>query len=356
MKQHPPLNPDWDLEQYHFDLPPSRIAQVPVEPRDHAKMLVWIAAQQKLEHCHFYDLPRLLDKNTVVVVNNTKVINARLIGRRASGGAIEALLTDPLGDGCWVAMLKKAKRVKEGEKLFFAHDRLQALAESRTADGYWRLQFDQAQLLPQLLEELGQLPLPPYIDRDNATAEVLQKDKTSYQTCYAEHYGAVAAPTAGLHFTPQVLEQLRSKGVEIIHLTLHVGIGTFLPLRVRDIREHQMHEERYHVEAGQWQRLQEARSLGKKVLAVGSTSVRILETLGKQTSAEQLSGATRIFIHPPYNFRLTDSILTNFHLPDSSLLLLVAAFCGRERLLSLYQTALQEDYRFFSYGDCMLLL
>ena len=305
-------------------------------------------------HYRFDEIIDLLPDDTVLVLNNTGVLPTKLLGKRATGAALEALLTREIERGRWEALIKKAKKIKSGEILFFGKT-LKAKAIKRLEDGSWVLSFEKPTQLSETLEREGYAPLPPYIYRKNADELTSLSDKERYQTVYAKKQGAVAAPTAGLHFTNVILEKLSERKIPIEEVTLHVGRGTFEPVKVDDPRRHRMHEEQYEIDAGVWSRLNHYQKEGRRIVAVGTTVVRVLETLAREDEPK-LSGTTKIFIYPPFQFKMIQGLLTNFHLPKSTLLMLVAALCGRQRLLSSYEVAVREKYRFFSYGDCMLLI
>jgi len=348
-------HPDWRLDSYDFTLPEDLIAQHPAPQRDASRMLRLDLASDLLHHHSFSDLTALLPADSTLVFNNTRVLPARLLGQRRTGAKLEALLLEEQAPNIWSALVRKAGRIKLGEELEFGDGRLVAVARERLDDGTWLLQFELEGSLTEALEEIGLPPLPPYIARRESAPDLAQTDRERYQTCYAKEPGAVAAPTAGLHFTPEILDALDQRGIERLEVTLHVGRGTFAPVQVEDIREHAMHHEAYSVTPETLARLRELSQERKRLIAVGTTSVRVLETLAQQSFKEP-SGWTNLFVFPPYDFKMVDGLLTNFHLPQSTLLLLVSALCGRERLLHAYAEAIRERYRFFSYGDCMLLL
>ena len=348
------LNPDWTLGSYDFHLPPDLIAQHPASQRELSKLMYLPLEIHDHSHYRFDDIIHLLPDDTALVLNNTKVLPTKLLGKRATGAALEALLTREIENGKWEALIKKAKKIKSGETLFFGKT-LKAQATERLEDGSWVLSFEEPTQLSQTLEREGYAPLPPYISRKNADELTSLSDKERYQTVYAKKQGAVAAPTAGLHFTNGILEKLAERKIPIEEVTLHVGRGTFEPVKVDDPRQHRMHEERYEIDAGVWSRLNHYQKEGRRIVAVGTTVVRVLETLARQDEPK-LSGTTQIFIYPPFQFKMIRGLLTNFHLPKSTLLMLVASLCGRQRLLSCYEEAVREKYRFFSYGDCMLLI
>jgi S-adenosylmethionine:tRNA ribosyltransferase-isomerase len=347
--------PDWLLDSYDFDLPEDLIAQHPPQRRDASRMLLLDRASGQLHHHAFSDLLTLLPEDCTLVFNNTRVIPARLLGKRRSGARLEALLLEEQAPNLWSVLVRKAGRIKQGEKLEFGEGRLLAVARERRDDGTWLLQFETKEPLTEVLEDVGLPPLPPYIKRREVSSAEAQHDRERYQTCYAKESGAVAAPTAGLHFTPEILTALDQRGIERLEVTLHVGRGTFAPVQVEDVRKHSMHFEAFSVNPETLERLKELSRSRNRLIAIGTTSVRVLETLAQQGFRE-CSGWTNLFLYPPYRFQMVDGLLTNFHLPKSTLLLLVSALCGRAPLLNAYAEAIRERYRFFSYGDCMLLL
>jgi S-adenosylmethionine:tRNA ribosyltransferase-isomerase len=308
------------------------------------------------DHRKFSDLADLLPPDAVLVANNTRVMPRRLLGETGRRTPIEALLIGEQAPGRWVAMVHRARRIRPGESVAFAGGRIMATAVERTDAGHWVLQFDDPGTLPERLERHGLAPLPPYIERERDGAAQHAQDRASYQTLYAQVEGALAAPTAGLHFTPAILAKLRERGFPLHQITLHVGIGTFSPVKVRDPAQHVMHSERFEIAPPVAEALLAARASGRPIIAVGTTTVRTLETWAQHGFPVGISGETRIFIYPPFEFRVTHGILTNLHLPKSTLLMLVSAFHGRERLLAAYLEAVARRYRFFSFGDCMLIL
>jgi S-adenosylmethionine:tRNA ribosyltransferase-isomerase len=348
-----------DVNLFDFTLPDHAIAQNPCSPRDHARLLT-VTHEQAFGNHQIRDLPQLLSAGDVLVLNNSKVIPARLFGVRRVGESaakIEVLLHHDLtADSCdasrvWTAFCKPAKKLKSNDIIEF-NNNFYAIVEDKLDSGEVRLRFDVTRdTLTSLLNNYGHMPLPPYIQREDTT-----EDTARYQTVYARREGSVAAPTAGLHFTDDLLEQLRARGVQMETVTLHVGAGTFQPVKVADTNDHVMHEEWAEVLPEIAQRINEARARGGRVVAVGTTSLRILETA---TDSEGIlhpyRGNTRIFITPGYRFRIVDRLLTNFHLPRSTLFMLVSAFAGRERMHEAYQYAIDNGYRFYSYGDASLL-
>ncbi|MBT5086652.1 MAG: tRNA preQ1(34) S-adenosylmethionine ribosyltransferase-isomerase QueA, partial [Deltaproteobacteria bacterium] len=323
--------------------------------RDQSRMLFLERKSGKISNRNFTEIVSLLPESSCLVINNTKVLPARLPGKRQTGGKIEALLIEENNNGDWSAIVRKSGRIKQGERLEFCDGKLLAKAKERLEEGKWLLEFEETERLKERLEDVGLPPLPPYIERRQASDLQNTKDRERYQTCFATELGAIAAPTAGLHFTPEILTEIRNRGIEILEVTLHVGLGTFSSIDQEDIRKHKMHAEFFSVSSQTLRQLQVYKNNNKQMINVGTTSVRVLETLARQNFIES-SGWTDIFIYPPCKFTMTDGLLTNFHLPKSTLMLLVSAFCGREFLLSSYQHAVAEKYRFFSYGDCMLIL
>jgi S-adenosylmethionine:tRNA ribosyltransferase-isomerase len=307
-------------------------------------------------HGTFLDLPELLPPDAVLVVNNTRVLPRRLVGTTGLNTIVEALLIEEPMPGRWVAMVRRARRIKPGAPVSFAQGALKAIATERTPEGYWVLEFTDPVTLPERLERHGLAPLPPYIGRPGASHDEQFQDRERYQTLYARVDGALAAPTAGLHFTPAVLGRLRARGIPVHEITLHVGIGTFAPVKTADPATHVMHAERYEITSQVAKALITARNEGRPIIAVGTTTVRTLETWALGGFLPGVMGETRLFIYPPFEFRTVHGMLTNFHLPKSTLLMLVSAFHGRERVLAAYREAVDQRYRFFSFGDCMLIL
>ena len=346
---------DWKLSSYDYKLPQSLIAQHPATKRDQSRMLFLERKSGKISNRNFTEIVSLLPESFCLVINNTKVLPARIPGKRQSGGRIEALLIEENNNGDWSAIVRKAGRIKQGERLEFCDGKLLAKAKERLEEGEWLLEFEETERLKERLEDVGLPPLPPYIERRNASDLQNTKDRERYQTCFATEPGAIAAPTAGLHFTPEILTEIENRGIDILEVTLHVGLGTFSSIDQEDIRKHKMHAEFFSISSQTLRQLQVYQNNNKQMINVGTTSVRVLETLARQNFQES-SGWTDIFIYPPCKFSMTDGLLTNFHLPKSTLMLLVSAFCGREFLLSSYQHAVAEKYRFFSYGDCMFIL
>ncbi len=338
---------------FYYDLPPELIAQTPAQPRDASRMLCLNRATGAMAHRHFYDLPGQLRAGDLLVLNNTKVLPARLIGRRAAtGGMCELLLLREAEKDLWECLARPAKRLKTGSTLRFGDGSLTGTVVESLAEGLKRVRFEHdTQTLQEKLDVFGKMPLPPYITQELA-------DATRYQTVYAKHTGSAAAPTAGLHFTPGLMRALADKGVRLAEITLHVGLGTFRPVQTQTVENHHMHTEWYSIGKQAADLYNETRDNGGRVIAVGTTSCRTLETVCAQNNGRLRSGSgdTGIFIYPGYRFCAIDGLVTNFHLPESTLLMLVAAFCGLVNTLAAYQKAVEMRYRFFSFGDSMLII
>ena len=347
------------LSDYDYDLPQELIAQEPVAQRDSSRLLHLNRASNEVAHHHFTDLYHFLSPDDVLVLNNTEVIPGRLYGHKTTGGKVEVLLLDYAGGRTergrfrCQCLVKSSKPLKPGSEILFDPQLKAVVIEGRS--GVYTLEYLFQGRFEDLLYRYGKVPLPPYIKRhpDNGAVD----DSHAYQTVYASQKGAVAAPTAGLHFTRRLLTQIRSKGVKIIHITLHVSYGTFLPVRVSDIRDHQMHAERYYIPETCADVINHARQKGHRIIAVGTTCVRTLEYA--VNSAGRLvagTGDCDLFIYPGFEFKIVDGLVTNFHLPQSTLLMLVSAFAGRENILAAYREAIKEKYRFYSYGDAMVII
>ena len=337
------------LSDFMYDLPEERIAQTPVEPRDHSRLMVLHRDTGAVEHRHFYDVIDYLAPGDCLVVNETKVIPARLYGERPTGGACEVLLLKQVGPKTWETLVRPGKKLKPGAEVIFGDGRLRCKVLSSTDVGGRIVEFECEGTFEAALDALGEMPLPPYIH------EKLQ-DKNRYQTVYAKQDGSAAAPTAGLHFTPELMERIRQKGVDIVPVLLHVGLGTFRPVKVENIEDHEMHTEYFEVTEDAARRINAARERGGRVVAVGTTSVRTLESAAEDGKVRAMRGDTNIFIKPGYHYQMVDALITNFHLPGSTLVMLVSALYDRERILSAYEVAVKEKYRFFSFGDAMLIL
>lgn len=339
---------------FDYELPDSLIAQQPADRRDAARLMVIDRESGALDHRRFSELPGLLHANDILVVNDTRVLPARLFGEKAAtGGAVEVLLLEPTGPNQWEALLRCSRRPSPGDRLVLGRSRVEVLFAAELGDGRCTVAFAPAFDVVAWMEEEGEPPLPPYIQRDVP----LPGDREAYQTIYAAVPGAVAAPTAGLHFTDEVFRALAARGVDRCAVTLHVGLGTFRPVAAEDVADHVMHEERYHLPREAVEGIQRARHAGGRVVGAGTTTVRTLETAaaadGTITAGD---GRSSLFIYPPYRFRVIDVLVTNFHLPRSSLLMMVCAFAGTDLVLEAYREAVREAYRFYSYGDCMVIL
>lgn len=335
---------------YHYDLPQELIAQTPIEPRDHSRLLVYKRADGSIEHKHFYDIIDYLKTGDVLVINNTKVIPARLFGTKEETGAkIEVFLLKRLNLTDWEVLMKPGKRAKVGTLIKFS-DRLLCKVLKDTEFGGKIVQFIYNGVFEDILSEIGNMPLPPYIH------ERLE-DKERYQTVYSKYNGSSAAPTAGLHFTKELLEKVKAKGIEVVEVLLHVGLGTFRPVSEDNILDHEMHSEYIEVTSEAADKINQAKKEGRRVIAVGTTSIRTLESAAtKKGEIAPCKKDTSIFIYPGYDFKIVDGMITNFHLPESTLIMLVSAFCGIEETLHMYNVAVKEKYRFFSFGDATLLL
>jgi S-adenosylmethionine:tRNA ribosyltransferase-isomerase len=350
----------FQLQDYLYDLPEHLIAQTPSDQRDRSRLLVLDRRQGELRHSRFNQICNFLRRGDLLVINDTRVVRARFYGRKETGGAVELLVLDPYkdaergADDGYQCLIKSAKRSRKNAEVIL-EDGLCAKIVSEPKDGRAKVRFLTSQTLVEVMERIGTVPLPPYVHRNGAKPST--DDKKAYQTIYASIPGAVAAPTAGLHFTHELLQELNRWGVEIIRVTLHVGYGTFAPLRIEDIRQHRMHPEYAEISPYAAQRIKLAIDENRRVIAVGTTVVRIIEWVADRLGGiAPFSGLCKHYIYPGYRFRVTDGMITNFHLPGSSLLLLVAAFAGRTRILHAYREAIECGYRFYSYGDATLIL
>ena len=344
---------DETIQTYNYDLPQMLIAQRPSAQRDQDRLMVLDRARQTIRHHRFYELPQLLRAGDLLVLNDTRVIPARLRGEKATGGSVELLLMRKLDDDgtTWQCMARRLARMKPGTILRFGRD-ITARILQKGEDGTIDVAFSTA-LTERRLQEIGELPLPPYISRpDGPLPEALHR----YQTIYAQKAGAVAAPTAGLHFTPRVIAKLKARGIALVSLTLHVGPGTFLPVRSQRVSEHKMHKEYFEISKESAARINQAKREGRRVIAVGTTVVRALESSATGHQVREGARWTSLFIHPPYEFHIVDGMITNFHLPQSTLLMLVSSFAGKAFTFQAYETAKKIPYRFYSYGDAMLII
>ena len=352
------MNEDFLLSSYTYQLPEDLIAQAPAIPRDSSRLMI-VDSPNSCRHEIFRHLGNSLKSGDLLVLNNTRVIPARLFGHKTTGSQVEILLLEEHSHNCWLALVKPGKRFTPGSKIVFdarnsdyPEDPLQAVVLDRdAATGGRLLQFElpPGKTLWEYLSDYGQLPLPPYITENSSFDD-------SYQTVYAQQPGAIAAPTAGLHFTPQLLDKLQQQGIDIAYITLHVGVGTFRPVETEEILNHTMHQEWIEVSQETVDKIAETKARGGRVIAVGTTATRALEGAAHSSTIQAFRGKTDLFIYPGYNWRVVDGLITNFHLPGSSLLMLVSAMIGRKRLLNLYQQAIALNYRFYSFGDAMLIL
>lgn len=337
-------------EDFYFDLPEELIAQDPLEDRSGSRLLVLDKETGKTSHHIFREITDYLNPGDCLVINDTKVIPARLIGSKIGTDArIEVLLLKRKENDVWETLVKPGKKAKPGARISFGDGLLTAEVVDVVEEGNRLIRFEYEGIFEEILDQLGQMPLPPYITHQ-------LEDKNRYQTVYAKNSGSAAAPTAGLHFTPELLQEIENKGVEIAHVTLHVGLGTFRPVKVDNILEHHMHSEFYSIEASEAEKINRAKENGHRVICVGTTSCRTVESAADgQGRLQECSGWTDIFIYPGYQFKVLDCLITNFHLPESTLIMLVSALAGREHVLHAYQEAVEECYRFFSFGDAMLI-
>lgn len=338
------------LSDFYYDLPQELIAQDPLLKRDNSRLMVLDREEGTIEHKHFYDVISYLKEGDCLVINDTKVIPARLIGEKeGTGAAIEVLLLKRLDDCTWETLVKPGKKARVGARIIFGGGKLVGEVIDIVEEGNRIVRFEYEGIFEEILDELGQMPLPPYITHK-------LEDKNRYQTVYAEHEGSAAAPTAGLHFTKELLDRLSQKGIIVANVTLHVGLGTFRPVKVENIQEHHMHSELFVVTEEEAAKINAARAAGGRIICVGTTSLRTLESTTDENGIVHAdSRETDIFIYPGYRFKAADCLITNFHLPESTLLMLVSALAGRDNILNAYKTAVNEKYRFFSFGDAMFI-
>ena len=356
------MNEDFLLSSYTYELPQSLIAQAPATPRDSSRLLI-VDSPSSCKHAIFRDLPNWLRSGDLLVLNDTRVIPARLYGRKTTGSSVEILLLEERSNNCWLALVKPGKRFTAGSKIIFdpidreknSDFKLTATVIDRdNATGGRLLQFElpEGKTLWQFMDSYGQLPLPPYITANDSLSE-------RYQTVYAQQPGAIAAPTAGLHFTPELLDKLKHQGIDQTYITLHVGVGTFRPVETEEILNHQMHQEWIEVNQETVNKINNTKAKGGRIFAIGTTAIRALEGAAKESQSDTIqpfTGQTDLFIYPGYKWQVVDGLITNFHLPGSSLLMLVSALIGRKRLLNIYRKAIALNYRFYSFGDAMLIL
>lgn len=336
------------LSDFDFELPEELIAQSAVEPRDNSKLMILNKTEKTTEHKKFYNITDYLKSGDVLVVNRTRVIPARLFGKKDSGSILECFLLKRLNLNTWEVLLRPAKKLKVGQKLIFLENKLEAVLKEIKDDGNRVLEFSYEGNFEEILDELGEMPLPPYI------TEKL-KDKNRYQTVYAKEGESVAAPTAGLHFTNELLDKIKNMGVELVEIYLDVGLGTFRPVQTENILEHKMHYEKYQIPKESAEKINKAKIEGRRIIAVGTTTIRTLESSNNGTEVIAHEGETDIFIYGDYKFKIVDALITNFHLPKSTLLMLISAFAGKEFIFNSYAEAIQNKYRFYSFGDAMFI-
>lgn len=338
-----------NVSDFYYDLPEELIAQTPIEKRDESRLMVLNRKDQSIEHKQFKDIIDYLEPGDCLVRNNTKVIPARLYGKKATGAKIEFLLLNQIEGDIWESIVRPGHKLKPGTEVEFGDGILKATVLDIMPGGTRKVEFKYEGIFNEILDKIGLMPLPPYIHES-------LKDKDRYQTVYARYEGSAAAPTAGLHFTPKLFEKLKQKGVEVANVTLHVGIGTFRPVKVENVEEHHMHSEHYYIKQEDVDKINNAKKNGKRVIAIGTTSCRVLETIADEKGmVKPTEGDTQIFIYPGYKFKCLDGLITNFHLPESTLIMLVSALAGKEYIMKAYNEAVKERYRFFSFGDAMFI-
>ncbi len=343
------------VSEFDYELPQELIAQTPSEKRENARMMVLDRRDETVEHKHFYDIVDYFDENDVIVLNNTRVIPARLYGHKETGALLEVFLLKQIAGKTWQVLLNPSKRVKE-DMIIKISDELSLKVLTREDQGKWLVEMFYDGNFYEILDRVGKIPLPPYIERSMTDDQLRNLDYERYQTVYAQRRGSVAAPTAGLHFTQDILEKLKAKGTQICYVTLNVGLGTFRPVKSENILEHKMDSEEYEISKETAEIIMNARAAGKKITAVGTTTVRTLETcMQKFDEILEVIDDSNLFIYPGFKFRIVDRLLTNFHLPKSTLIMLVSAFAGKDFTFRAYEEAIREKYHFYSYGDCMLI-
>ena len=338
-----------DLKEFYYDLPEELIAQVPIQKRDESRLMVLDRKKQTIEHKIFKDILDYLKPGDCLVRNNTKVIPARIYGKKETGANVEFLLLNNIEGDIWEAIVRPGNKLHVGTKVSFGEGLLDAEILEVMEGGTRKVKFTYNGIFNEILDKIGLMPLPPYIHEE-------LKEKDRYQTVYAKYQGSAAAPTAGLHFTEELLEKIKAKGVEIANVTLHVGIGTFRPVKVEKIEEHHMHSEHYYIKKEDAEKINNAKKNGGRIISVGTTSCRVLESIANENGlVQETEGDTSIFIYPGYKFKCIDALITNFHLPESTLLMLVSALAGKDYIMKAYKEAVEQKYRFFSFGDAMLI-
>lgn len=344
------------LSEFDYELPEELIAQLPADKRENSRMLVLNRDKHSISHNHFYDIVDLIEPNSLLVLNNTKVMPARLYGKKDTGAKIEIFLLKQLADDNWEVLIKPSKRVKNGTLITVSNELEVEVLKRLEEDGEWLVKLHYNGNVLDVLHRNGNIPLPPYIERKMQSEDIKKLDFERYQTVYAKDEGSVAAPTAGLHFTTEILQNLKDKGIEIAYVTLNVGLGTFRPVKCENVLEHKMHSETFEITQEAANAINKAKQCGKKIVAVGTTTVRTLETAyAKYGEIKACHDHSELFIYPPYEFKVIDNLITNFHLPKSTLLMLVSALAGKDFIFEAYKEAIENRYRFFSYGDCMYI-
>ena len=339
------------VADFNYELPKELIAQHPYDKRDEARLMVLNRNEEKIEHKVFKDVIDYLNPGDCLVINNTKVIPARLYGKKDTGANVQFLLLKRIEGDTWEAMVKPGNKLKPGSKVVFGDGVLKATVQEILEGGNRKVEFEYNGIFYEILDQIGMMPLPPYI------TEASREDNEKYQTVYARYEGSAAAPTAGLHFTEELLEKIKEKGVEVANVTLHVGIGTFRPVKVETVEEHQMHSEHYYIKKEDSEKINRAKQNGNRVIAVGTTSCRVLESVADENGiVKEIEGDTSIFIYPGYKFKCIDSLITNFHLPESTLIMLVSSLAGKDFIMKAYNEAVKKEYKFFSFGDAMIIL
>ena len=337
------------VSDFNYELPEELIAQTPIEKRDESRLMVLDRQKQTIEHKRFKDIINYLEPGDVLVRNNTKVIPARLYGKKETGANVEFLLLNNIEGDIWECIVRPGNKLHVGVKVIFGDGILKAEILETMPGGTRKVKFEYKGIFNEILDKIGLMPLPPYIHEQ-------LKEKDRYQTVYAKYNGSAAAPTAGLHFTPELLKKIEEKGVIIANVTLHVGIGTFRPVKEETVEAHQMHSEHFYIKQEDVEKINNAKENGKRVIAVGTTSCRVLETIADENGkVSETEGDTQIFIYPGYKFKCLDGLITNFHLPESTLLMLVSALAGKDYIMKAYNEAVKEKYRFFSFGDAMFI-
>ena len=339
------------VAEFNYELPKELIAQHPYDKRDEARLMVLDKNEELIEHKVFKDVIDYLNPGDCLVINNTKVIPARLYGKKDTGANVQFLLLKRIEGDTWEAMVKPGNKLKPGSKVIFGDGLLKATVQEILEGGNRKVEFEYNGIFNEILDQIGMMPLPPYI------TEASREDNEKYQTVYARYEGSAAAPTAGLHFTEELLEKIKEKGVEVAKVTLHVGIGTFRPVKVETVEEHEMHSEHYYIKKEDADKINKAKLNGNRVIAVGTTSCRVLESVSDEKGmVKEIEGDTSIFIYPGYKFNCIDSLITNFHLPESTLIMLVSSLAGKDFIMKAYNEAVKKEYKFFSFGDAMIIL